>query len=225
MTPDLLVFDMDGVLVDVTASYRTAVQQTVKHFTGREPGFELIQDFKNRGGFNDDWILSHRLIHDFGGTTGYDDVVRKFNELFLGRNGGDGLILRERWIAHPGLFKRLSARFGLALFTGRRDYEVAPTLARCCPDLVFSPIVTADVVPQLKPAPDGLHYIARACPGKRLCYIGDTVDDARAAGAAAVPFIGIAAAASPRRAELVEVLRAENAIAVLEDINELETVL
>jgi HAD superfamily phosphatase len=30
----LLVFDMDGVLVDVTESYRETIAQTVERFTG-----------------------------------------------------------------------------------------------------------------------------------------------------------------------------------------------
>ena len=56
-------------------------------------------------------------------------------------------------------------------------------------------------------------------------YVGDTVDDARSARAAGVPFIGIAAQSNPRYAELVDAMRAENAIAILEDVNELEGVL
>ena len=56
---DLIVFDMDGVLVDVTASYRATIQATVRHFSGYEPTPEEIQDWKNRGGWNDDWKLSH----------------------------------------------------------------------------------------------------------------------------------------------------------------------
>ena len=34
MKTPVLVFDMDGVLVDVTDSYREAIAQTVEHFTG-----------------------------------------------------------------------------------------------------------------------------------------------------------------------------------------------
>jgi hypothetical protein len=36
-----------------------------------------------------------------------------------------------------------------------------------------------------------------------------------------VPFVGIAAALSPRRAELLELFRTEGAIQVLKDINEI----
>jgi len=54
-----------------------------------------------------------------------------------------------------------------------------------------------------------------------LLYVGDTVDDARCARAANVPFIGIAAPESPRRDELLELFRREGAIQVLGDINEI----
>ena len=81
------------------------------------------------------------------------------------------------------------------------------------------------MTPRLKPAPDGLHLIVEAHPGARLWYIGDTIDDGRAAKSAGVAFIGVAAPASPQRDELVRLFRDEGAIAVIDDINQLETVL
>jgi phosphoglycolate phosphatase-like HAD superfamily hydrolase len=51
------------------------------------------------------------------------------------------------------------------------------------------------------------------------------VDDARCARAASVPFIGIASPNNPRRADLASLFAAENAVAVLDDINQLESVL
>ena len=58
MAERILVFDMDGVLVDVSESYRETIQRTVEHFTGKRATRESIQDWKNRGGWNDDWALS-----------------------------------------------------------------------------------------------------------------------------------------------------------------------
>ena len=55
-----------------------------------------------------------------------------------------------------------------------------------------------------------------------MVYVGDTVDDSRSALAASVPFIGVAAAANPKRAELVRLFEADQAIAVIEDVNQLE---
>jgi HAD superfamily phosphatase len=220
----LLVFDMDGVLVDVSESYREAIQQTVEHFTGKRVTREAIQVWKNRGGWNDDWALSTAMIRAEGLEADYDAVVRHFQSIFHG-NGSDGLILRERWIARAGLLEALSNRFQLAVFTGRLRWEAELTLRRFAPELRFDPIVGAGDVPNHKPAPDGLLHIGRLTPESGLWYIGDTIDDARSAKAAGVPFIGIASRTSERRDELVSLLEAEGAKAVLEDINQLEAVL
>ena len=48
------------------------------------------------------------------------------------------------------------------------------------------------------------------------------MDDARAARDAGVPFIGIAAREQLRREELVELFLQEQAIAVIETVNEIE---
>ena len=221
---NVVVFDMDGVLVDVSESYRETIQQTVAHFTGRRVTREAIQDWKNRGGWNDDWALSTAMIRAAGVEANYDAVVKHFQALFHG-NGADGLIMRERWIANPGLLERLSEGFQLALFTGRLRWEAELTLRRFAPDLRFEPIVGAGDVPNQKPAPDGLLHICKLKPDCGLWYVGDTVDDARSAKAAGVPFIGIASPSSERRDELVSLLNAEGAKAVLNDINQLEEVL
>ena len=121
----MLVFDMDGVLVDVSESYRETIQQTVAHFTGARVTREAIQDWKNRGGWNDDWALSTAMIRAAGVDADYDAVVKHFQTIFHG-NGSDGLIMRERWIAHAGLLERLSERFQLALFTAVAQRAAIP---------------------------------------------------------------------------------------------------
>jgi HAD superfamily phosphatase len=222
---ELLVFDMDGVLVDVSDSYRETIQQTVEHFTGYRPSRGEIQDWKNRGGWNDDWMLSRAMIADRGRDLSLDEVTAYFQGIFHGTSGDDGLILREKWFAHEGLFERLNGRMDFALFTGRPRWEAELTLNRFARDFRFDPIVGAGDVLRHKPAPDGLLMIAGKCPGTRLWYVGDTVDDARSARAASVDFIGIASPLNPRHDEVVRLLREENAVAVLDDINQLETVL
>jgi HAD superfamily phosphatase len=224
MAEALIVFDMDGVLVDVSESYRETIVRTVEHFTGVTIGRAQIQDYKNQGGFNDDWKLSHHIVTQHGVAVDFNAVVDYFQGLFHGNNGSDGLILRERWMARDGLLDRLGARFDLAIFTGRMRWEAEVTLQRCAPWLRFDPIVGMEDVTAHKPAPEGLLKIAAAAECGRIWYVGDTVDDARCARAAAVPFIGIASPDSPRRAELVSLFEAEKAVAVLDDINQLESV-
>ena len=86
----------------------------------------------------------------------------------------------------------------------------------------FDPMICADDVTAAKPAPEGLLTIQQRKPGATLWYVGDTVDDARCARAAAVPFIGIAANTHTKRDELVALFQQENAVAILENINEIE---
>jgi HAD superfamily phosphatase len=224
MAEALIVFDMDGVLVDVTDSFREAVIRTVAHFAGAAITHAQIQDYKNQGGYNDDWKLSHDVIRKHGVDVEFQAVVDYFQHVFRG-NGADGLILRERWIPRNGLLERLDRRFDFALFTGRLRREAEFTLNRFAPALRFDPLIGMEDVTALKPAPEGLLKIAAGAPGRKIWYIGDTVDDARCARAAGVPFIGIAAPAVQRRAELVSLFHAENAAAVLDDINQLETVI
>jgi HAD superfamily hydrolase (TIGR01548 family) len=212
----MLVFDMDGVLVDVTESYRETIVLTVEHFTGKTISRDSIQDYKNQGGWNNDWLLSQKICSDLGLEIPYATIVEYFNYLFLDQ----GMIHRERWLPREGLLDGLAEKFEFAIFTGRTTEEAEITLQREGVRDRFL-LVSANDVEREKPAPEGLLKIAALRPSKKLLYIGDTVDDARCAKAAYVPFIGIAARHSPRRDELVELLRLEGAIQVIEDINEI----
>jgi HAD superfamily hydrolase (TIGR01548 family) len=219
---DLIVFDMDGVLVEVTESYRATIQATVKHFTSTEPTRVEIQDWKNRGGYNDDWKLSSHMIAALGYDVPFQDVVDYFQAVFHGNETEKGLIEREVWVAKEGLLESLTQAHRLAIFTGRLRWEANVTLNRFSPN-VFEPVVGCDDVTHSKPSPEGLLKIRNAIEHGSIWYVGDTVDDARASKAAGVPFIGIAARENPRYDELVRLLRNEDAIAILDDINTLET--
>lgn len=219
--PDVIVFDMDGVLVEVNASYREAIRQTVRYYTGELVSHDLIQDFKNAGGWNNDWLLSHRLITDRGVKVDYADVVAYFNRVFLGENG-DGLIQNEVWMPAEGLLERLQKKATLAIFTGRAQYEADATLGKHARGIQWNPLITDDSVPNPKPAPDGLIQIQQQHPGKTIWYLGDTVDDARSAQGAGVPFVGVSTPHNPRHEEITASLRKLGAFAVLKDINELE---
>jgi HAD superfamily phosphatase len=217
----LIVFDMDGVLAEVTESYREAIVQTVEHFTGRRIERDRIQDYKNQGGWNNDWALSQKIAADLGVEVPYNTVVDYFNQIFIGKNG-DGLIQRESWFPRPGLLERLRERFGLAIFTGRLQYEAEITLRRFAPGFTFDPLLCAEHVSNSKPAPDGLLAIQRMKPGRKLWYVGDTVDDARSARAAGVPFLGVVAKNHSRRDEILRLFQQEKAVSVVENVNEIE---
>jgi HAD superfamily phosphatase len=220
----IIVFDMDGVLAEVTESYRAAIVETVDHFTGQRISRELVQEYKNAGGWNNDWALSQKIAADLGVDIPYKTVVDYFNQIFIGNNG-DGLIRRESWLPAPGFLERLRERYGLAIFTGRLRYELDYTLERFAKDIHFDPVICAEHVANAKPAPDGLLAIQRMKPGRELWYIGDTVDDARASKAANVPFIGVIAKSHSSRDELKCLFQQENVRAIVENVNQIEDVL
>ncbi|HLK65762.1 MAG TPA: HAD hydrolase-like protein [Bryobacteraceae bacterium] len=231
MIKPLLIFDMDGVLVDVAESYRETIACTAEHFTGVKITREQIQEYKNQGGWNDDWQLTHHIVTGAGVDVPFEEVRARFQRLFLG-NGTDGLILRERWVANPGALEKLAEQFHLAIFTGRPREEAALTLNRFAQSLKFDPIIAMEDVENHKPAPDGLVRIMESAlspaPGHGLpapaFYVGDTVDDARCARAAKVPFIGIAAPDNPLYIDLVFLFQAEGAYAIVDNINYLDEV-
>ncbi len=69
---DVLIFDMDGVLIDVSRSYRKTIQRTIQIYLETCLGFarsrgswitnEEISLFKSVGGFNNDWDLTSGLL-------------------------------------------------------------------------------------------------------------------------------------------------------------------
>ena len=218
-----IVFDMDGVLVDPERSYRQTVVETVAHFADHAPRITLgeIEDYKNQGGYNNDWALTQRILLDRGVEVDYGAVIDRFNQIFFGSNH-DGLIMQEQWLVEDGLLERLAAQHHLAVFTGRLDFEAALTLNRFAPGIPFKARVCSDHVENPKPAPDGLFAIRQAMPGTQLIYIGDTVDDARPARLANVPFIGVSKKNHLRRAELIRLFEEEGAAAIIENVNEIE---
>lgn len=67
---DAIIFDVDGVLIDDSASYSATIKAAVHHIVHvmhRRPEHlcqvedEDIRAFKIAGGFNDDWVLSYAL--------------------------------------------------------------------------------------------------------------------------------------------------------------------
>lgn len=64
---DCLIFDMDGVLIDVSKSYRKAIEKTVNYYLFETGSNNLISQkevrfLKSLPGFNNDWDTTYRLL-------------------------------------------------------------------------------------------------------------------------------------------------------------------
>lgn len=217
----LVIFDMDGVLVDVRPSYHRAIVETVRHFTGHRVSASEIGRFKARRGFNDDWKLTRAWIRELGRRPDPRDVIEHFQRLYRGENF-QGYIRRERWLAERQRLRRLARKANLAIFTGRLRAEADFTLEYFGVREQFARMVTLDDVRRPKPHPEGLLKLADGTPRSSILYVGDSADDALAARRARVPFLAVLQDGAPRRSFRSREMRRLGARGVVRSVNEIE---
>lgn len=214
----LLIFDIDGVLVDVSKSYRVAIKKTSEYFTKSNVGFEEIQKYKNRGGFNNDWDLTEAIIKSKGKNIDKKDIIKKFQGYY------SKLTNNEKWLLDKILLNVLSRRYNLSILTGRLKKEAYYVLRKNKVKDYFTITVAMEDISKQKPNPDGLLKIIKKYNNKEAYYFGDTIDDVKAAiSANAVP-IGILPP-QDRSSKLQKLLIKNGAKCVINDINKIMEVL
>jgi HAD superfamily hydrolase (TIGR01548 family) len=86
---DAVVLDVDGVLVNVADSYRRAIVESIQTVYGETIPRSAIQSFKNAGGFNDDWELTHAAaLYLLARREGLDRGANEFTEVIAASGGG-----------------------------------------------------------------------------------------------------------------------------------------
>ena len=220
--PPIIIFDVDGVLVDVRGSFHRTLIQTLQHFTRKRVTSAEIHAWKNRGGFNDDWKLSHAWIQSLGFRNSYDGIKKKFQEIYWG-DGNSGNVRHERWLLPKSTLKRLGKNSELAIFTGRIRHELHHTLDRNNLRPYFKKIVTVENVKLPKPDPEGLLQILNGRDPQSAIYLGDNIDDAVAAKAAKVPFLGVLPYRSEARRHRAASLNNLGAKTILGSVLQLES--
>ncbi|MGA8222872.1 MAG: HAD hydrolase-like protein [Candidatus Acidiferrales bacterium] len=219
--PSVIIFDVDGVLVDTSGSFQRTTLETVRHFIGKRVTRAELHRWKNRPGFNDDWKLSHAWVRSLGGNFEYEEVKRKFVEIYWGENG-KGNVSAEKWLLPRGSLRRLARIAELSIFTGRIRKELDYTIDRWKIRQFFHRIVTVENVAHPKPDPEGLLKILAGRDRALALYLGDNVDDALAAQAARMPFVGVLPRRSEERRQRGTSLRKLGAQTILSEITELE---
>jgi HAD superfamily hydrolase (TIGR01548 family) len=219
-SPKIIVFDVDGVLVDTRGSFQKTTLETVRLFTGKRVTRAELHSWKNRPGFNDDWKLSTTWINSLGHHHEYAEVKAKFQQIYWGKNNR-GNVLAEKWLLPKSQLRRLSQFAELAIFTGRTKYELDYTLNRAHVRRYFRQMVTIENVKHGKPDPEGLLQILRGRDPASAIYLGDNVDDAVAAQSARVPFVGVLPVRSEERRQRIATLRRLGALKILGEITQL----
>jgi histidinol-phosphate aminotransferase len=213
---DMIIFDMDGVLIDTSNSYRMAIKQTFEFFADEEISFDEIQRAKNTGGLNNDWDLTEYLLKKSGMSIEEDKIIDKFQQIYFGDNK-EGLINQEKWLIRKDMLVKLSKYFDLAIFTGRPRDEALFALKNFGVEDLFEPVITMNDLPfnRQKPYPDGINTIIDIANPQKVYYLGDTPDDMTAAKSANVDGIGILPPQDKSLA-LKKLLQERGAVVVLE---------
>ncbi len=110
---DGIVLDIDGVLVDVADSYRRAIVESVLRVYGDSIPKDGVQAFKNAGGFNNDWELTHAAaLYVLARKEGLAQSLATFTDAV--RASGGGLEGAQTVIANavdPDVRERIHARW------------------------------------------------------------------------------------------------------------------
>ncbi len=221
--PQILIFDVDGVLVDVSGTYWRSALETVRHLTGKRATYAELHCWKSKPGFNDDWALVSAWVTSLGHPVSYEEARKAFERCYWGSDGKPGNVRNEKLIVTPRQIERWARRCELDLFTGRTRQEFSFTFKRWPATKYFRTIITMDDVQNKKPHPEGLHKILGTRDPASALYLGDNIDDALAARDAGVPFMAIIAPGEHRYRERAARFRELGAIALLRRAADLNT--
>lgn len=189
LRPEAILFDMDGVLADVSGSYRAAILGTAKSFGAAITDLD-VDAAKAEGGANDDWALTWRLITAKGVQADLGEVTARFEELYQGTLSLPGLRMAESLLLPKETLTALSARYPLGIVTGRPRSDAYEFMARFGITGLFRTVITRDDA-DLKPSPAPTRSAMDSLDVRTAWLLGDTPDDiVSARGAGAIP-IGV----------------------------------
>ena len=195
----IVIFDIDGVIRDVTNSYRRAIADTVEHFTNYafRPNMEDIDNLKAEGIWNNDWECSQELIYRYGESQGqtredlnlnYEEIVDFFQRRYRGSQldnpeQWDGYITTEPLLVDQQYFDILTANkliwgFFSGATKGSAKYILEKRLG------LQDPVLVSMKDAPSKPDPTGLFLAIKLLEERFLLsellpviYLGDTVAD------------------------------------------------
>lgn len=211
----LVIFDLDGTLVDSASDIAEAVNLTLA-------GFDLatVSEATVRSWIGDGVrALLDTALHHAGSTLPPEQAMPAFM-----RHYGDSLLKNPRVYDHvPELLEALSAAGAtLAICTNKPERFVAPLLAHVGLADRFAAIIGGDSLAERKPDPLPLLHLAQRFghAPERCVMVGDSATDAAAAIAAHMPLV-LVRHGYARGFDLDQA----GALAVVDDMRQLHTLL
>ena len=155
------------------------------------------------------------------------EIIRIFQEFYLGAKGTKGLIENECWLLEIETLRELRKVYYTGIVTGRPREETLYVLKKFGTELLFDVVVSMEDYPMEKSKPDPypIELALERLGGYGAIYVGDSVDDIKAAVRAGVRAFGCIPPGVQSPNALRELLTKTGAERVLFDVNEILDVL
>jgi phosphoglycolate phosphatase len=188
--PRLVMFDLDGTLVDSVPDLTAAVDSMLAQLGRPAAGIEQVRHWVGNGSL----VLVRRALagqleHDGVDSALAQQALALFMQAYAGSH-----VLTE---VYPGVRECLdwlaAKQIPLAVVTNKPSEFVAPLLEEKGLGGYFRWLVGGDTLPQQKPDPAALFWVMdKAGVGAAdALFIGDSRNDVRAANAAGVPCVAL----------------------------------
>ncbi len=196
---DAVIFDVDGVLIDVRPSYHKAIYETFKHYTKKDLKQEDFIFVKKKAGINNDWESTSVLILiDYGYIKkeeaieytknqtyiqkkifenpyfNYHELVEVFEAFYKKFRTHEKLLLGKEFL------EKIKRRYKTGIVTGRPREDLMFSLKYFDIENMFDFIVDDDFIEdktKRKPSKYALKYCVDAICEKGGVYLGDTISD------------------------------------------------
>lgn len=192
---DMIIFDIDGVLVDVRKSYWEAIKQTVKSISGRTIGNEDMGRIKSIPGFNNDWTAAYGIIYGINDPENIDPQTKEYinvKSTFQAIYQRNKLSEMDVPLVSKEIFSKLGSGISLGVVTGRTRSEADSVIGKFFPKIFRKDFIIAlEDCEKEKPDPEPLLLLKRRANTSAELYIGDTINDYLAAKSAGAIFLSV----------------------------------
>lgn len=205
---DTVLFDMDGVLVDVSKSYRVAIERTANgYFAKKRMKARVTQKeigkIKSISGFNNDWDATYAIVRGMTegktlseaaplskeekGSRLYSKLKSAFQKIYL-----NGLIQKEKPLISAKTLEEIAASgMKIGIVTGRPRAEAEFAIRKNGWEKYFpsKSIIALEDCEEEKPSQKPLLLAAKRLGAKNPIYLGDGPSDIAACKAAGMPCV------------------------------------
>ena len=188
--PRLVMFDLDGTLVDSVPDLAAAVDRMLVQLGRPAAGVERVRDWVGNGAR----VLVRRALandieHAAIGEAETQQALELFNEAYADNHALSsvypGVRTTLKWLKQQGV--------ELALITNKPERFVAPLLEEKGLAGYFRWILGGDSLPVQKPDPAALNWVLEKAgvAASQALFVGDSRNDVLAARAAGVPCVAV----------------------------------